>query len=98
MGENSQNIGFAKFPWPRSESLLPTLMAGESVVTHGAFIGVEIEVHDALSLQSQYGFTGVLRSGRHERYLGHGCRRGGASNRVTSSWELTARRSKAHRT
>ncbi len=31
-------------------------MAGESVVTHGAFIGVEIESMTP-SLQSQYGFT-----------------------------------------
>jgi S1-C subfamily serine protease len=54
-GENSQNIGFA-IPVATIQSLLPTLMAGESVVTHGAFIGVEIESMSP-SLQSQYGFT-----------------------------------------
>jgi S1-C subfamily serine protease len=54
-GENSQNIGFA-IPVATIQSLLPTLMAGESVVTHGAFIGVEIESMTP-SLQSQYGFT-----------------------------------------
>jgi S1-C subfamily serine protease len=54
-GENSQNIGFA-IPVATIQSLLPTLMAGESVVTHGAFIGVEIESMTP-SLQAQYGFT-----------------------------------------
>ena len=54
-GENSQNIGFA-IPVATIQSLLPTLMAGESVITHGAFIGVEIESMNP-SLQSQYGFT-----------------------------------------
>jgi S1-C subfamily serine protease len=54
-GENSQNIGFA-IPVATIQSLLPTLLAGESVVTHGAFIGVEIESMTP-SLQSQYGFT-----------------------------------------
>jgi S1-C subfamily serine protease len=54
-GENSQNIGFA-IPVATIQSLLPTLMAGESVVTHGAFIGVEIESMSP-SLQSEYGFT-----------------------------------------
>ncbi len=54
-GENTQNIGFA-IPVATIQSLLPTLMAGESVVTHGAFIGVEIESMTP-SLQSQYGFT-----------------------------------------
>src|ERR1700722_13325589 len=54
-GENSQNIGFA-IPVATIQSLLPTLMAGESVVTHGAFIGGEIEAMTP-SLQSQYGFT-----------------------------------------
>jgi S1-C subfamily serine protease len=54
-GENTQNIGFA-IPVATIQSLLSTLMAGESVVTHGAFIGVEIESMSP-SLQSQYGFT-----------------------------------------
>jgi S1-C subfamily serine protease len=53
-GENTQNIGFA-IPVATIQSLLSTLMAGESVVTHGAFIGVEIESMTP-SLQAQYGF------------------------------------------
>ena len=40
-GTNAQNIGFA-IPVATIESLLKTLKAGESVVNHGAFIGVEI--------------------------------------------------------
>ncbi len=47
-GENTQNIGFA-IPVATIESLLPTLMAGESVVNHGAFIGVEIESNDSVA-------------------------------------------------
>ncbi len=54
-GENSQNIGFA-IPVATIESLLPTLMAGESVVNHGAFIGVEIE-SNSTSLQEEYNFS-----------------------------------------
>ncbi len=54
-GENTQNIGFA-IPEATIESLLSTLMAGESVVNHGAFIGVEIESLTP-SLQAQYGFS-----------------------------------------
>jgi S1-C subfamily serine protease len=54
-GENTQNIGFA-IPVATIQSLLSSLMAGESVVTHGAFIGVEIESMTP-SLQAQYGFT-----------------------------------------
>ncbi|HEY1824974.1 MAG TPA: trypsin-like peptidase domain-containing protein [Acidimicrobiales bacterium] len=54
-GENSQNIGFA-IPEATIQSLLSTLMAGESVVNHGAFIGVEIESDNA-SLQQEYGFS-----------------------------------------
>jgi putative serine protease PepD len=54
-GETTQNIGFA-IPTATIQSLLPTLMAGESVVTHGAFIGVEIESMNP-TLQSEYGFT-----------------------------------------
>jgi len=53
-GETSQNIGFA-IPVATIESLLTTLKAGESVVNHGAFIGVEIESMTP-SLQQQYGF------------------------------------------
>jgi S1-C subfamily serine protease len=54
-GENAQNIGFA-IPVATIESLLKSLAAGESVVTHGAFIGVEIE-SNTRSLQAQYSFS-----------------------------------------
>ncbi len=54
-GENTQNIGFA-IPAATIQSLLPTLLAGESVVNHGAFIGVEIESNTP-SLQSEYNFS-----------------------------------------
>ena len=54
-GETTQNIGFA-IPVATIQSLLKSLMAGESVVNHGAFIGVEIESMTP-SLQQQYGFT-----------------------------------------
>jgi S1-C subfamily serine protease len=54
-GETTQNIGFA-IPVATVQSLLKSLMAGQSVVNHGAFIGVEIESMTP-SLQSQYGFT-----------------------------------------
>jgi S1-C subfamily serine protease len=54
-GENTQNIGFA-IPVATIESLLKSLAAGESVVNHGAFIGVEIESNTP-SLQAQYGFS-----------------------------------------
>ena len=54
-GENTQNIGFA-IPTATIESLLKSLMAGESVVTHGAFIGVEIESMTP-SLRQEYNFS-----------------------------------------
>lgn len=54
-GENTQNIGFA-IPTATIESLLPSLKAGESVVNHGAFIGVEIESMTP-SLQAEYNFS-----------------------------------------
>lgn len=54
-GESTQNIGFA-IPVATIQSLLKSLMAGQSVVNHGAFIGVEIESMTP-SLQQQYGFT-----------------------------------------
>jgi putative serine protease PepD len=54
-GETTQNIGFA-IPAATIQSLLPTLMAGESVVNHGAFMGVEIESNTP-SLQSEYNFS-----------------------------------------
>jgi S1-C subfamily serine protease len=54
-GTNAQNIGFA-IPVATIETLLSKLKAGESVVSHGAFIGVEIESMTP-ALQQQYGFT-----------------------------------------
>lgn len=54
-GESAQNIGFA-IPAATIESLIKSLKAGESVVNHGAFIGVEITTMNA-SLQAEYGFT-----------------------------------------
>jgi len=54
-GTSAQNIGFA-IPEATIQSLLKQLMAGESVVNHGAFIGVEI-MSMTPSLQAQYGFT-----------------------------------------
>ncbi len=53
-GETSQNIGFA-IPSATILSLLPQLKAGQSVVNHGAFIGVEIESNNP-QLAQQYGF------------------------------------------
>jgi S1-C subfamily serine protease len=54
-GSSAQNIGFA-IPAATIESLLKSLKAGESVVTHGAFIGVEITSMTP-ELQQEYGFT-----------------------------------------
>jgi S1-C subfamily serine protease len=54
-GTSAQNIGFA-IPAATIESLLTSLKAGESVVTHGAFIGVEI-MSMTPELQQEYGFT-----------------------------------------
>ncbi len=54
-GTNAQNIGFA-IPDATIESLLKQLEAGESVVNHGAFIGVEITSMTP-ALQQEYGFT-----------------------------------------
>ena len=53
-GETSQNIGFA-IPAATIISLLPQLKAGQSVLNHGAFIGVEIESNNS-QLAQQYGF------------------------------------------
>jgi S1-C subfamily serine protease len=53
-GTSAQNIGFA-IPAATIESLLKSLKAGESVVNHGAFIGVEITSMTP-QLQQQYGF------------------------------------------
>jgi S1-C subfamily serine protease len=54
-GTSAQNIGFA-IPDATIEALLKQLKAGESVVNHGAFIGVEITSMTP-SLQQEYGFT-----------------------------------------
>jgi len=54
-GTSAQNIGFA-IPVATIQSQLKSLMAGASVVNHGAFIGVEIMSMNP-QLQSQYGFT-----------------------------------------
>ena len=54
-GTNAQNIGF-EIPAATIETLLKSLRAGESVVNHGAFIGVEITSMNA-ELQAEYGFT-----------------------------------------
>jgi putative serine protease PepD len=53
-GTSAQNIGFA-IPAATIESLLTSLKAGESIVSHGAFIGVEI-MSMTPELQQEYGF------------------------------------------
>jgi len=53
-GTSAQNIGFA-IPAATIESLLKSLKAGQSIVTHGAFIGVEITSMTP-ALQQQYKF------------------------------------------
>jgi S1-C subfamily serine protease len=54
-GTSAQNIGFA-IPDATIETLLKQLKAGESVVNHGAFIGVEITSLTA-ALKTEYGFS-----------------------------------------
>jgi len=54
-GTSAQNIGFA-IPDATIEALLKQLEAGESIVNHGAFIGVEITSMTP-SLQQEYGFS-----------------------------------------
>ena len=54
-GTRAQNIGFA-IPVATIESLLKTLKAGESIVNHGAIIGVEISSMSP-ELQAEYGFS-----------------------------------------
>ena len=54
-GTSAQNIGFA-IPDATIESLLKQLKAGESVVNHGAFIGVEITT-ETPSLKAEYHFS-----------------------------------------
>lgn len=60
-GTSAQNIGFA-IPVSTIKSLLPKLRAGQSVVSHGAYIGVEISTMTP-ALQAEYGYstsTGAL--------------------------------------
>ncbi len=54
-GSSAQNIGFA-IPVSTIEQLLAKLKAGESVVNHGAFIGVELSTLTP-ALQFEYGYT-----------------------------------------
>ncbi len=54
-GTSAQNIGFA-IPAATIESLLKSLAAGQSVKTHGAFMGVEV-MSMTPTLQYEYGFT-----------------------------------------
>jgi serine protease Do len=54
-GTSAQNIGFA-IPDATIESLLKQLKAGESVINHGAFIGVEITT-ETPSLKAEYHFS-----------------------------------------
>src|SRR5579863_1925653 len=54
-GTNAQNIGFA-IPAATILSLLSSLKAGASIVSHGAFIGVEI-MSMTPSLEIQFGFS-----------------------------------------
>jgi putative serine protease PepD len=54
-GSSAQNIGFA-IPSATIESLLRSLAAGQSVKSHGAFMGVEV-MSMTPTLQFEYGFT-----------------------------------------
>lgn len=54
-GTSAQNIGFA-IPVATIESLLKSLKAGQSVVNHGAFMGVDISSMNP-TLQAEYSFT-----------------------------------------
>ena len=54
-GSSAQNIGFA-IPAATIQSLLKSLLAGQSVVNHGAYMGIEMESLTP-SLQQQYGFS-----------------------------------------
>ena len=54
-GSSAQNIGFA-IPVSTIKQLLAKLKAGQSVVNHGAFIGVELSTLTA-ALQMEYGYT-----------------------------------------
>ena len=54
-GTSAQNIGFA-IPVAAIETLLKSLKAGQSVVNHGAFMGVEISSMNP-TLQAEYNFT-----------------------------------------
>jgi S1-C subfamily serine protease len=54
-GSSAQNIGFA-IPAATIQSLLKSLIAGQTVVNHGAYMGIEMESLTP-SLQQQYGFS-----------------------------------------
>jgi putative serine protease PepD len=54
-GSSAQNIGFA-IPVSTIEQLLAKLKAGQSVVTHGAFIGVDLSTLTP-ALQMEYGYS-----------------------------------------
>ena len=54
-GTSAQHIGFA-IPVATIESLLTSLKAGQSVVSHGAFMGVEISSMNP-TLQAEYNFS-----------------------------------------
>ncbi len=54
-GTSAQNIGFA-IPVATIQAQLKQLKAGESVVNHGAYLGVEIMSNNS-SIQQQYGFS-----------------------------------------
>lgn len=54
-GSSAQNIGFA-IPVKTIEALLKQVENGQSVVNHGAFLGVEISSMNA-ALQAEYGFS-----------------------------------------
>jgi len=54
-GSSAQNIGFA-IPAATIQSLLKSLLAGQTVVNHGAYMGIEMESLTP-SLQQQYGFS-----------------------------------------
>ena len=54
-GSSAQNIGFA-IPAATIQSLLKSLIAGQTVINHGAYMGIEMESITP-SLQQQYGFS-----------------------------------------
>lgn len=103
-GTSAQNIGFA-IPAATIESLLKSLKAGESVVTHGAFIGVEITSMTP-ELQQQYKFTVSEGAVVMSVIAGTGASRAGVKQgdvivgvngtRITSSQDITSVLSSLH--